>query len=665
MATREFNGTTDFLQCGGTGVALADIANAYSIVALIKPLTLGTNGALVSCARTTTVSPLAELDEGPSAGNLAHYNYLDGAVGASVGATATNWQILGVTKAAGDNQFPRFHQAILGNAAPGTHGTATVSVGSQPTDAWTITQFGRRGTGTNYKNYRIAVAAVFNYQLTDADYDSILTAHSTASIAALNPVALWEFNQAAVTTAVVDLVGNAIQTARTGTTVVADDPVWTYGLATANFPTNTTILDTFTGTEDPVTTNWTGVLFNGDSGGMAKTGGILTNQTGGGTDTSAWWDAGTFGPGVEVFTTVTTASGVAANQFKLLARISNPGTANASGYELHVEKSAGTDIWRIRRRDNVTSTQLGADMNQEIVSGDSIGLACIGNQISAYYKPAAGSWTLVGTRTDSTYGGSGVIGVKTFQASPGAWQQDNFGGGTSPPPPPPGTVPTVPLSLAATAGDSQVILTWSAPTSDGGSPITAYRIYRSLSASTEVLYASPAGTSTTYTDNTAVNGTAYFYEVSAVNSIGESALSNEASVTPISSTPTAMVRKRLYGPTLLGNAAATLYTCPAATTAVIRRIHVSNPTGSPVDFTLSIGTSAAGTRLWDAQPVPADDLLDDYQDFTLAAGEIIQGLAGSAAALNLTIDGYEVGAGTPPAAPIYPSDTLFPSDTSP
>lgn len=40
------------------------------------------------------------------------------------------------------------------------------------------------------------------------------------------------------------------------------------------------------------------------------------------------------------------------------------------------------------------------------------------------------------------------------------------------------TVPSAPQNLQATSGDAQVTLTWEAPSSDGGSPVTNYRIYR-------------------------------------------------------------------------------------------------------------------------------------------------------------------------------------------
>lgn len=104
----------------------------------------------------------------------------------------------------------------------------------------------------------------------------------------------------------------------------------------------------------------------------------------------------------------------------------------------------------------------------------------------------------------------------------------------------------------------------------------------------------------------------------------------------------AKIPVRLAGPALVSNAAATKYTVPGATTTVVRHIHVSNPTASPVDFTLSIGTDAAGVRLWDAYPVPADSYADFWGPYTLEAAEIIQAFAGTNNVITLTIDGEEI-----------------------
>ena len=93
------------------------------------------------------------------------------------------------------------------------------------------------------------------------------------------------------------------------------------------------------------------------------------------------------------------------------------------------------------------------------------------------------------------------------------------------------TVPGTPIGLGATLGNGQVDLAWTAPSSNGGSAITGYDVYRSTSSGTEVLVQSLIST-TSFTDTGLTNGTTYFYMVSAVNGAGEGGLSGEASATP-------------------------------------------------------------------------------------------------------------------------------------
>jgi fibronectin type 3 domain-containing protein len=92
-------------------------------------------------------------------------------------------------------------------------------------------------------------------------------------------------------------------------------------------------------------------------------------------------------------------------------------------------------------------------------------------------------------------------------------------------------VPGAPTGLAATPGDNQVALIWTAPAV--GSP-TSYNVKRSTtSGSGYVAITTPgAQTTTSYIDTTAGNGTNYYYVVSAVNAIGEGANSTQVSATP-------------------------------------------------------------------------------------------------------------------------------------
>jgi fibronectin type 3 domain-containing protein len=97
----------------------------------------------------------------------------------------------------------------------------------------------------------------------------------------------------------------------------------------------------------------------------------------------------------------------------------------------------------------------------------------------------------------------------------------------------PAQAPPAPANLAATAGNAQVALTWSASTG-----ATSYNVKRSTTnGSGYVTVSSP--TSTSYTDTGVTNGTTYYYVVSAVNGTGESANSSQVSATP--SAPTANV----------------------------------------------------------------------------------------------------------------------------
>lgn len=100
--------------------------------------------------------------------------------------------------------------------------------------------------------------------------------------------------------------------------------------------------------------------------------------------------------------------------------------------------------------------------------------------------------------------------------------------------------------------------------------------------------------------------------------------------------------KRLSGPALLTNVAATKYTTPAATVTKVQHIHVENPTGGAVTFTMSIGTDAAGTRIYDAYSIGAGQVLDTFCLYVLTAGEVIQAFAGTTNVMTLTLDGQEL-----------------------
>lgn len=91
-----------------------------------------------------------------------------------------------------------------------------------------------------------------------------------------------------------------------------------------------------------------------------------------------------------------------------------------------------------------------------------------------------------------------------------------------------GTGPAAPTGLAVTS-TSPITLSWTAV-----SGATSYKVYRGTATggtSSKTLLASGI-TVTTYSDTSATAGTTYYYQVTAVNSDGTSAASNEVNATP-------------------------------------------------------------------------------------------------------------------------------------
>lgn len=89
------------------------------------------------------------------------------------------------------------------------------------------------------------------------------------------------------------------------------------------------------------------------------------------------------------------------------------------------------------------------------------------------------------------------------------------------------SIPTNPLNLNATGGNSKVDLTW-----DAVEGATSYTLKRSTAPGGPYTTIAANLADTTYTDTDVINGTTYYYIVTASNTAGESLPSNEASATP-------------------------------------------------------------------------------------------------------------------------------------
>jgi fibronectin type 3 domain-containing protein len=101
------------------------------------------------------------------------------------------------------------------------------------------------------------------------------------------------------------------------------------------------------------------------------------------------------------------------------------------------------------------------------------------------------------------------------------------------------TPPSAPrnLSLGIDSVSGKYLLNWSAPSTDGGSPILNYSLYRGTSSSNKTLIANLDKSVLSYTDATAVDGAAYYYHVIAVNIGGNGAASNEVNTLSLPPAP--------------------------------------------------------------------------------------------------------------------------------
>ncbi|HYL40983.1 MAG TPA: FG-GAP-like repeat-containing protein, partial [Candidatus Binatus sp.] len=87
----------------------------------------------------------------------------------------------------------------------------------------------------------------------------------------------------------------------------------------------------------------------------------------------------------------------------------------------------------------------------------------------------------------------------------------------------PATVPAAPRSLTAVAGKAGITVGWAAPPSNGGSAITAYRVYRgTVAGGAKVLVATVGAGALSWLDTSAAHRTRYYYVITAVNARGES-----------------------------------------------------------------------------------------------------------------------------------------------
>ncbi|HEX9043810.1 MAG TPA: fibronectin type III domain-containing protein [Candidatus Limnocylindrales bacterium] len=156
---------------------------------------------------------------------------------------------------------------------------------------------------------------------------------------------------------------------------------------------------------------------------------------------------------------------------------------------------------------------------------------------------------------------------------------------------PASSAPSAPQALTATAGNGQVALSWSAPSSNGGSAVTSYSVYRGTSSGGEsTTPIATVTTGTTYTDTGLTNGTTYYYTVAATNSSGTGSTSNEASATPTAPVgATVPGAPSLSAATANGKGVQLTWTTPSSGGSPITGYNVYRLTGSTYGLLASLG----------------------------------------------------------------------------
>jgi hypothetical protein len=231
------------------------------------------------------------------------------------------------------------------------------------------------------------------------------------------------------------------------------------------------------------------------------------------------------------------------------------------------------------------------------------------------------SWTAI-----DPWGWAGVAGADPWAADPGNLWLTGYAQFP---------LPGAPTNVTAVAADRSAIVSWSAPSFDGGNPVTIYQ----ATASPGGAIATVAGPATSVTVSGLTNGTAYTFSVLAVNAVGSG---------PGSAASNAVVPVAVPGPpqnvrAVPGNGAVTVsWTAPVSNGSSPITGYTLTPASGPA-VNLGVTTSTTATGLANGTT---------YR-FTVAAINAIG--AGAASTSNnvtpLAVSGWESLAGSLGAGP--------------
>jgi hypothetical protein len=214
------------------------------------------------------------------------------------------------------------------------------------------------------------------------------------------------------------------------------------------------------------------------------------------------------------------------------------------------------------------------------------------------------------------------------------------------------TAPAAPVVGSPTGADGSAVVRWSAPPSDGGSPITGYTVHVHQGGSTVASAPASAG-ATQLTVTGLTNGTAYRFTVTAANAIGTSGASAlSAAVTP-------------GGPVTVPSAPTIGTPTPGDGWVIVRWAAPVNTGGAPLSGFVVRAHRADGTLAATVNAMPEDRSayvtgLTNGSAYTFTV--VARNSAGTGPASAATAPVTPGPAFTPPGAPVI--GTVTPGDGS-
>lgn len=216
MSARDFGSDTtrDYLIVGSPG-AVTSLTD-YSLICLMRPHNALRSGSIgVRNASSFTAEIIMDAGKWFGAGDFG-----SGYTGFT--PVANNWIWAGVSHPAGSNVLRWHHKDVTAGGSP-VHGSSAFAVGN-PGSVSTI----RLGDGDNEAQCDIAVGAIYNYVLSDAQFNTAFSLAATDPYS-LTPLALWLGDSSGLT---IDKMGGGADVTSTFGTVgnSTDPPGYNYSL---------------------------------------------------------------------------------------------------------------------------------------------------------------------------------------------------------------------------------------------------------------------------------------------------------------------------------------------------------------------------------------------------------------------------------------------------